>query len=231
MRILALDTSFNTGTIALVEGDEILAELSFYAERSHGEKSMEALEAVFSIAGAQKSSVDLIAVGTGPGGFTSVRIGIATAKGLALARDLPIVGLSSLLMLARSAAPSGGLVAAFAGAGRGEYFGALYELDAMGAGGEARALVEPLVGPEEALHEAILRAAGGREFITAGEALFADRLIPFGTSIVRASALAYEARRVFESEGQSDLDALAPLYLRDSDAKLPAERLRDPSTI
>lgn len=229
MRILALDTSYNTGVLGIVDGDSILVDLSFDAERAHSERSMNALEAAFALAEIPKDSIDLIAVGLGPGGFTSVRVGLATAKGLALARDLPIVGISSLKVLARSAAPAGGLVAALSGAGRGEYYGALYELG--GPNAASQALMEPRLGGEETLRELILEASSGRDFITAGEALFGDRIVPGGVSIIRASALAYEARRVFLRDGASDLDALAPLYLRDSDAKLPAERLRDPSTI
>lgn len=233
MRILALDTSFNTGAVAIVDGESILADLSFHAERMHSERSMQALEAAFELAGVSKDSIDLIAVGAGPGGFTSVRVGIATAKGLALARDLPIVGLSSLQVLARSASPAGGLVAALSSAGRGEHFGALYELFDPSSDGKAksRALVEPRIGALEDLEKEIVDAAAGREFIAAGETIAGAQSLPGGTSILRASALAMEARSIYEIDGASDLDALAPLYLRESDAKLPAERLRDPSSV
>lgn len=229
MRILALDTSFNTGTVAIVDGEEILVELSFYAERAHGERSMQALEAAFALSDAPKDSIDLVAVGVGPGGFTSVRVGIATAKGLALARDLPIVGISSLLGLARSVAPSGGLVAAIQPAGRGEHFGALYELSSER--GPARTAIAPRLGKLEALEEDVIAATGGRDFTLVGASLPSKLALPGGSSLIRGSAIAFEAKRVYEAEGPSDLDALAPLYLRESDAKLPKQKLRDPSTI
>jgi tRNA threonylcarbamoyladenosine biosynthesis protein TsaB len=236
MRVLALDTSGQHGAAAIVHERSILAELTFLAGHAQAERIFPALDALFSLSGLEKREIGLLAVGLGPGGFTSVRVGLATVKGLSLARDVPVVGVSSLLALARGLAPSGGLAASFTDAGRGEVYAALYDLDA------GAALLEPTLGEAGALAARVEATAAGRPYVMGGEGLlkYADaitgvarggRVADASAWPVRASALATEALRLYEREGASDVDALEPLYVRPSDAALPKTPLRDPSTV
>ena len=98
MLILAFDTATEVATSALVDGAEVLGE-----RMSRAVRVLEDVDALLRQAGARPADLDALAVGTGPGSFTGVRIGLATARGLALALDLPAAGVSTLAALAAGA--------------------------------------------------------------------------------------------------------------------------------
>ncbi len=108
MRILALDTTAKTATVALCEGNDagvrIIAEYTLETTE-HSTVLLPMIESVLERSAG--SGVDLYAVSVGPGSFTGVRIGVATVKGLAFADHTPTVGVSSLDAMARAC---GGLV-------------------------------------------------------------------------------------------------------------------------
>jgi tRNA threonylcarbamoyladenosine biosynthesis protein TsaB len=95
---LAFDTATAVATSALVDGDEVLGE-----RVSRAQTLLEDVDALLRQAGAHPSDLDRLAVGLGPGSFTGVRIGLATARGLALSLDLPGSGVSTLAALAAGA--------------------------------------------------------------------------------------------------------------------------------
>jgi tRNA threonylcarbamoyl adenosine modification protein YeaZ len=96
--LLAFDTATDVATSALVDGDEVLGERA-----STAATLLEDVDALLRRAGARQRDLDGLAVGTGPGSFTSTRIGLAYARGLALALDLPVAGVSTLDALAAGA--------------------------------------------------------------------------------------------------------------------------------
>ena len=98
MLTLAFDTATAVATSALVDGDEVLGE-----RVSRAQTLLEDVDALLRQAGAHPSDLDRLAVGLGPGSFTGVRIGLATARGLALSLDLPGSGISTLAALAAGA--------------------------------------------------------------------------------------------------------------------------------
>jgi tRNA threonylcarbamoyladenosine biosynthesis protein TsaB len=98
MLILAFDTATDVATSALVSDGEVLGERSSIAVTL-----LEDLDALLRQAGAHTGQVDALAVGTGPGSFTGIRIGLATARGLALALGTPAAGVSTLAALAAGA--------------------------------------------------------------------------------------------------------------------------------
>jgi tRNA threonylcarbamoyladenosine biosynthesis protein TsaB len=99
--ILAFDTATEAATSALVDGDEVVAE-----RVSRAQTLLEDVDALLRQGGARPADLDALAVGIGPGSFTGVRIGLAVARGLALALDLPGAGVSTLAALA-AGAPGG----------------------------------------------------------------------------------------------------------------------------
>ncbi len=94
MVILAFDTATDVATSALVDGGEVLGE-----RVSRAATLLEDVDALLRQAGAQTRDVDALAVGIGPGSFTGVRIGLSTARGLALALGIPVAGISTLAAL------------------------------------------------------------------------------------------------------------------------------------
>ena len=98
MLILAFDTATDRATSALVADGEVLGE-----RVSRASTLLEDVDALLRQAGAHARELDALAVGTGPGSFTGTRIGLAAARGLALALDLPAAGVSTLDALAAGA--------------------------------------------------------------------------------------------------------------------------------
>jgi tRNA threonylcarbamoyladenosine biosynthesis protein TsaB len=244
MLVLAIDTSTDRTAVALVRDGLALAQEpvpeapeSEPAAR-HGDVLLPRIAAQLSAAGVAPAALDLIAVGLGPGSFTGLRVGLATAKGLALGAGVPLRGVSSLEVIARAAfdgaqasqqgAPPAQVFVVL-DAGRGELYAAGFEPPALrcvmpGVRDTAEALIARLAaaasgacllcGSGVRTHEGPLRAA-----------LPAARLadprfdLPTGLDLARVAAAA------FAQGGPSDLATLEPLYLRDSDAKLPAQPL------
>ncbi|CAI6037950.1 tRNA (adenosine(37)-N6)-threonylcarbamoyltransferase complex dimerization subunit type 1 TsaB [Cohnella sp. JJ-181] len=101
--VLCLDTSTAVLAASVCRGGEALAARQSHAERNHAVRVVSDLKALLLEAGAQE--IDAIAVGRGPGSYTGVRIGVSAAKTLAWAWDKPLVGLSSLEVLAMGAGP------------------------------------------------------------------------------------------------------------------------------
>jgi tRNA threonylcarbamoyladenosine biosynthesis protein TsaB len=232
MHVLALDTSSYVGTVSVTRGGELLAEWSAFVRASHGETLLPHVERALSLAGLRLGEIDLFAVGIGPGSFTGVRIGVATAKGLALAEKKPIVGVSSLRVLAAGICAGAGLVVPLIDAHKGELYAAAYARDAQG---ELTEVVAPFHAPPVQVAEQLLASTHAQLWLAGnGLARYGSELTgalgeratrsPGYCDVPRAACLAFEAERSFSREGASNLATLEPMYLRPSDAKLPTPR-------
>ena len=125
MKILALDTALNACSVAIMDADDICAHLHEKRRRGHAETLMPMVQSLMKKAELCYHDLDLIAVTVGPGTFTGLRIGLATARGIALAADKPIVGITSLEALAASVPreiAAGRPIVATADARRGEIY-------------------------------------------------------------------------------------------------------------
>jgi tRNA threonylcarbamoyladenosine biosynthesis protein TsaB len=136
MTILGIDTATGRASVALARGEEIVA-LGRLGERGrHACELLARIDALFAAAGLCPADLAGIAVTVGPGSFTGVRIGMATAKGLAYSLGVPLGGLSTLEALARAALPlwrgSAPRLCATIEAGRCEVYAALFRLEAGG---------------------------------------------------------------------------------------------------
>jgi len=102
MLTLGIDTAGEQGAVGLCRGSEGLSALNFVATLQHGEKLLPAIEVILHWSGVHRDDLELIAVSTGPGSFTGLRIGMAIAKGLAHSLDVPLVGVPTLATYARA---------------------------------------------------------------------------------------------------------------------------------
>lgn len=127
MRILAIEASARVAGVAFLENGRILAEQMVNGPLTHSETLMPMVESVVELAGKTPEDIEYIAVTCGPGSFTGLRIGAATAKGLALGLQVPVVAVSTLEAAAYNARLWPGLVVPVMDARRGQVYGAVYE--------------------------------------------------------------------------------------------------------
>lgn len=111
MLILAIDTATKIGSVALYEDKTgIVGEINLYVKVNHSNVIMKAVDSLFDLSGYTIKDVDKIAVTTGPGSFTGIRIGVAIAKGLAYSLKKPIIGINELDVLAETGEEREGLI-------------------------------------------------------------------------------------------------------------------------
>jgi tRNA threonylcarbamoyladenosine biosynthesis protein TsaB len=126
--LLALETATSALSVALLRGGDLLDEESA-APGPAAETLLPAIDSLLSRAGVTVTDLEAFAVSIGPGSFTSLRVGIATAKGLAFGRDCRVAPVSTLAALARAADPGGAMVVPMLDARRGEVYAAAYSGD------------------------------------------------------------------------------------------------------
>jgi tRNA threonylcarbamoyladenosine biosynthesis protein TsaB len=241
VRILGFDTATRATTVALLDTDTDQAlerrdDPAPGARPRHTTRLMALVVEVLEAAGAGWPAVDRIAVGIGPGTFTGLRIGVATAHALARARDIPLVGVSSLHALARGAVSSADVaeerVMAVLDARRGEVFAAGWE-----AADAARADAAPLVGPRamapETLAEAMTEAGGSWLAVGDGAIEFRAALEASGARIPEQDSGRNRVSAVEHCWLASGLapgapEGVQPEYLRLPDAEITLRAARQP---
>ena len=112
MTVLAMDTSAKAASVCLAEEDKIIGEFFINTGLTHSQTLMPMAEQLCKNAGVPLDNIDAVAVNAGPGSFTGVRIGVAAAKGLAFAHDLPCVAVSTLESMAYNMLGCDGVVCA-----------------------------------------------------------------------------------------------------------------------
>jgi tRNA threonylcarbamoyladenosine biosynthesis protein TsaB len=208
MIVLGLDTCLSTCSVAVLDGERVLASAREVMARGHQERLAPMAQQVMAEAGICFDRLERIGVTVGPGSFTGLRVGVAFAKGLALALDLPAVGIGSLEALAAEAP---GLVFPAIDARRGQLYLQGFE--------DGRALMAPDAVTVDTAAARIAELSMGRDFtlVGSGAALLAD-LAP-GAKIIAAEGC--DARHVARLAAAREPRPLKPLYLRAPDAKLP----------
>ena len=250
MLVLALDTSTDMLACAVARVDngavDVLAAGDHLCRRRANVELVGTCQDTLAAAGLKMADVDAVLVGRGPGSFTGVRIGIATAKGLACGAGVGLYGTSALDAMAQTAWLAGtrGRLAVVADAMRGEVYPGIYELDEKGA--HRTFTAESVVKADACVAELAARADAGEltlsgngllkyaeKFAAAGfganRCTAQDAWWPTGEGLVRA---AVEAGVFAEQNGDPAL--VLPIYTRLSDAE-ENERtrlgLKEPATV
>lgn len=202
--ILAIDTSAGQCAVALLGVAEPVAECRSM-ERGHAEHLFPMIDTVLGRAGIGYENLDRIAVCTGPGSFTGVRIGVAAARGIALGRGIPVIGISRFEALA---AQAGGPVAVCLSGRGGTVYVQAFDSDCA-------PLAPPGMAEESELAAAVPsgcpRFAGDAAHLLAGESALLPDGLPDPAVIARLS------------DGRESNTLPAPLYLRGAAADVPRE--------
>lgn len=244
MRVLAFDTATSACTVAVVHGDAVLSELTLQVPRAHSTRLMPLIAQAIEESGVAKTELDAIAVGIGPGSFTGLRIGLATAKGLAFALEKPCVPVSTLAAAAYGTGAQIGLVVPLLDAKRDQVFTAVYAAGDRDPSTWAELLppahrhIDELAAEIRTLREGLRHTW---QFVTlCGDVAQAHagrlgldevvRVAPAGALLPRASAVAAVGISLLKQGRAVDPDALAPVYLRKSEAETLWESRTSPST-
>jgi tRNA threonylcarbamoyladenosine biosynthesis protein TsaB len=230
--ILSLDTTTRGGSVALMRDTQLLALVPGDAARSHTERLPGEIEAALSQAGLSRADIDLLAVATGPGAFTGLRIGLAAMQGLAMTLGRPVIGISALDALADEVpAGTATLVAPWMDAQRGEVFAML--LDAA----SGRTLESPLAALPSAVLNAWRPHLAGHTAVFIGDAAERDAALiaeagagqwTTRTPPPLAPALARIAG-IRAARGEAGLPhQLTPIYVRRPDVEIERERRERP---
>lgn len=227
MKLLAFETSTEACSVAIWRDGEVVERFGI-APRRHAELALPWAEALLAEAGVARTQLDAIAVGRGPGAFTGVRLGVAIAQGIALALDIPVLPVSTLLALAARAPASAQRVLAAIDARMGEvYLGAFAR---EGGGDGWRALQAESVGTPGAILlpdgdgwsgvgtgfdavDGALRARLGERLASADAAA-----LPHAADVARLGATMFARGEAVAPE------RLEPAYLRDNVALTLAEQ-------
>lgn len=132
MKILAIDTSGMTASVAIVEDDVVIAEYNVNFKKTHSQTLLPMLEEMSKMTDFDKSSIDAIAVAAGPGSFTGLRIGAASVKGLSRALNKPIVAIPTVDGLAYNLYGSSSIVCPIMDARREQTYAGIYKFEPLG---------------------------------------------------------------------------------------------------
>jgi tRNA threonylcarbamoyladenosine biosynthesis protein TsaB len=222
MNLLTIDTSTSTCSVALTRGEELRAELLIAGGQTLTSRLLSGVDTVLRAGGTSLAELDGLAVAVGPGSFTGLRVGVASVKGLALACGKPVVGFSSLAMLAMNLPWSAWPVCPMFDARKKEVYAALYR-----CGDRPEALVADCVVPPERF---LRQLAGPTVFVGEGALRYRELIVamlgenaifaPSHAHQPRAAAGAHLARMAFARGEALPLARLNPAYIRPSEAEL-----------
>ena len=227
MTILALDTCTEMCSAAVLKDGKLFekAELTY---RGHSEKILGMMDDVLAQADCSLKHIDLVAFGRGPGSFTGVRVGVGVAQGIAFARQLPVVPVSTLSAVAQRAIDEhqAEQVAVALDARMGEIYAAHFRaVDGYAQHCDQEQVCAP--GLFKPMQEGVWFAAGSgwREYGDVLQAGFAGQIYKLDADLLPcAGAIARLAQQMAEQGAAIDADQAVPVYLRDNVARKKGEQ-------
>ncbi len=226
MKIIAIDSSGLVATVAIATGDSLVAEYTVNHKKTHSQTLLPMLNEIKKMTELDLDTVDAIAVAAGPGSFTGLRIGSATAKGLGLAMGKPVIEVPTVDALAMNVWGTSDIVCPIMDARRNQVYTGIYEFDETGTLNVLRGqFAEDIEIVTQMLNEY------GRSVIFLGDAVpvYRDkiestmtvpyRFAPIHMSRQRAGAVASLAVRYYEEGKTVSAADHKPVYLRMSQAE------------
>ena len=227
--ILSIETSAGVASAAVTVGEKLVCEVAVNNKKTHSQTLMPIIDKVLAQAEMQIEDIDVIAVSSGPGSFTGLRIGISTAKGLAHALGKPIVGISTLTAMAYCLPFCEYIIAPIMDARRSQVYNAVYEWK----NGELEEIEPPRALSVDELCDELLKSDRKTVFVGDGVPVYREVIenrlggkavfAPSCANMQRASALAPPAEKLFAKGEVLTCYELKPVYLRKSQAEREAE--------
>lgn len=224
MKVLGIDTSTQCGSVGLVDHGNVISETFLNIPVTHSERLLETIDYLLKGARCPLNAIDGWAISLGPGSFTGLRIGISTVKGLAYATRKPVVGVSSLDVLASQISPTPYLICPILDARKGEVYAAFYRYEELNQ--LKRKSDYQVLSPERLVKNIQEKTL----FIGNGVAIYCDYLkqmlphfalftnplfdLPLGSTVARLG-------RELLIKGESlNIATFVPLYIRPSEAEI-----------
>lgn len=227
MKVLGIETSTYSESLAVVEDDIVLAEFSLNNGSWHSEKLLPMIEWLLKEAGIDKKKLDGIAISMGPGSFTPLRIGISTAKGIAFSLGIPVVGISSLEVLAWNLLFTPLKICSIIDAKKGEVFAAFFKSN----DGNLRRESEDILCSPQHIYGMINERT---VFIGSGALLYKDYLkdslgeramfCSLNFNLPRVSNCALLGAKMLKNGYRDNVSILAPQYLKRAEAEISKGR-------
>lgn len=228
MIVLAVDSSSNSATVALVRDDKLIGEISLNDKKQHSILLMPMIDNLLKYNDLTIDNIDGFVVSKGPGSFTGLRIGMATIKGLSMGSGKPAISVSNLDGLANNVKYFDGIICPIMDALRGNVYSSLYK----STDDKLQNLTDYMVISIEELIEKLLAMDDKVIFIGDGTEKYADVLkaklprcviAPNHLNFARASSLGEIGIELLKNGVQDDLNTSSPFYLRKPQAERELE--------
>lgn len=215
MKILSIDTSTSSLSVCIMDDDEVIGEINLNNGLVHSTTLMPAIENLFTMLNFDKSELSHIAVTVGPGSFTGIRIGVATANAFSLALNIPVISISSLDAMAMNFISYEGTVITTIDAQRDTYYVGVYRA----SDSKIEKIIENTIMTDEELEEYIqnckekvLLAGEKRELSSCDNVIFANT----HDNYIKSSNIA-----ILSIEQKDEDSTFAkPVYMRKSQAEI-----------
>ncbi|MEG0180616.1 MAG: tRNA (adenosine(37)-N6)-threonylcarbamoyltransferase complex dimerization subunit type 1 TsaB [Peptostreptococcaceae bacterium] len=236
MKILGIDTSTMAANVAVLEDDKLICEYSVNTKKTHSQKLMPMMESMLNLSDIDITEIDAIGICVGPGSFTGLRIGMATAKAMAHVNNLPIIGVNSLEILGENMNLCSKKICSILDAQRNQVYTAKYILE----DNKIKEVEEVSIAQIDNLLQEL--EATKEEWVIIGEAVYKykDKIENISNitmsspvnNITKASSLCTIARnKMMENKDIHNCYDINPMYIRKSQAEEQYEekqkRLRD----
>ncbi|MDY5577238.1 MAG: tRNA (adenosine(37)-N6)-threonylcarbamoyltransferase complex dimerization subunit type 1 TsaB [Lachnospiraceae bacterium] len=225
MKILAIESSSLVASVALVEDDVMVAEYTMNYKKTHSQTLLPMIDEMCKMTDYQLENIDGIAVSAGPGSFTGLRIGSATAKGLGLALKKPLIHVPTVEAMAYNFYDMDSYIVPIMDARRSQVYTGIYAMK----DGEAQHMMEQCITTIDELIQKINEMDHEVTFLGDGVPVFKDKIVqtvsvkvnfaPAGMNRQRAASVAELGKRLFEQGKIETAAEHAPDYLRLSQAE------------
>lgn len=239
MKILGIDSSGMVASVAILQDDVIIAEYTMNHKKTHSETLLPMIDEIVKTSETKLEELDAIAIAAGPGSFTGLRIGAATAKGLAMAMDKPVIPIKTCEGLAYNMWGAEGLICPIIDARRNQVYTGLYrvkgnvEVILEQQPMDIHELIEYINDYSKKLAESEGGPIEGVTFLGDGVAIYQDviwdeidvpcKMAPAMMNRQRGASIASYGELLYKEGKYINADDFAPEYLR----KSQAERVRE----